>query len=65
MKARLNHKARKSPLFIAALLAFSGVFAAAQSPTQEAYDTRATPLDDLSRELLVETGYVIRKDGKI
>ncbi len=50
---------------LAAVLAFSGVFAAAQSPTSEAYNARATPLDDLSRELLVETGYVIREDGKV
>lgn len=49
----------------AVLLAFSGSFAAAQSPTREAYNARATPLDDLSRELLVETGYVIREDGKV
>ncbi len=40
-------------------------FASAQSPTTEAYDARATPLDALSRELLEETGYVIRPDGKI
>ena len=49
----------------AALLALPGSFASAQSPTSEAYNVRATPLDDLSRELLLETGYVIREDGKI
>jgi hypothetical protein len=49
---------------LAFLLAFPG-FAAAQSPTSEAYNARATPLDDLSRELLIETGYVIREDGKV
>ena len=57
-------KARRGP-FLAILLAFSGVFAAAQSPTRETYNVLATPLDDLSRELLVETGYVIREDGKV
>ena len=47
------------------LIAFSGILASAQSPTSEAYNARATPLDDVSRELLVETGYVIRDDGKV
>jgi len=50
---------------LAVLLVFPGPFASAQSPTTETYNVRATPLDDLSRELLVETGYVIREDGKI
>lgn len=54
----------KASLF-AVLLALSGGHAAAQSPTKEAYDLRATPLDDLSRELLLETGYVFRDDGKV
>lgn len=51
--------------FLAFLLAFLASPASAQSPTTLAYDTRATPLDELSRELLLETGYVIRDDGKI
>ncbi|MDP3541647.1 MAG: hypothetical protein Q8T11_04180, partial [Elusimicrobiota bacterium] len=51
--------------FLAFLLGFLAGPASAQSPTTEAYNTRATPLDDLSRELLLETGYVIRDDGKI
>ncbi len=50
---------------LALLLALPVPFAAAQSPTSEIYNARATPLDDLSRELLVETGYVIRADGKV
>ncbi len=55
----------KAPQIIfAVLLALPGI-AAAQSPTTEAYNVRATPLDDLSRELLIETGYIIREDGKI
>ncbi len=52
-------------VLLAAVLAFSGSPAAAQSPTSEAYNAKATPLDDLSRELLLENGYVIREDGKI
>jgi hypothetical protein len=58
MKARLA-------LLLAALLAFPGSFASAQSPSKEVYNAKATPLDDLSRELLVDTGYVIREDGKV
>jgi len=50
---------------LALFLALAGATASAQSPTTEAYNVRATPLDDLSRELLTETGYVIREDGKI
>jgi len=50
---------------LALLLFFPAPSASAQSPTSEVYDARATPLDDLSRELLLETGYVIREDGKI
>ena len=57
-------KARRAPLF-ALFLALAAVFASAQSPTRETYNALATPLDDLSRELLIETGYVIREDGKI
>jgi len=50
---------------LALLVAFLGTSASAQSPTTAAYNVKATPLDDLSRELLTETGYVIREDGKI
>lgn len=51
--------------FLALWIGLSGIPASAQSPTSEVYNVKATPLDDLSRELLLETGYVIREDGKI
>lgn len=57
-------KARLAGL-LAVLLALPGLPAFAQSPTSETYNVRATPLDELSRDLLLETGYVIRDDGKI
>jgi len=53
-----------APLIVV-LLALLGSPASAQSPTSAHYNVKATPLDDLSRELLLETGYVIRDDGKI
>ncbi len=54
----------RAPLLAVGLLLLASR-ASAQSPTRETYDVRATPLDDLSRELLVDTGYIIREDGKV
>ncbi len=51
-------------------LAFAILFAcvgaaSAQSPTKETYNAKTMPLDELSRELLTDTGYVLREDGKV
>ncbi|UPT74596.1 MAG: hypothetical protein M0D55_02350 [Elusimicrobiota bacterium] len=55
---------RGTALVLALLLGFP-LPALAQSPTREAYNVLSTPLDSLSMELLTETGYVIREDGKV
>ncbi len=52
-------------LFLAVFLAFFGSFASAQALPPEEYSTKTSPLDDLSRELLVETGHELREDGKV
>ena len=50
-------------LLFAAALALPGSARAASDPA--AYDAKAAPLDDLSRELLAGNGYEIRADGKV
>ncbi|MEK7716461.1 MAG: hypothetical protein AAB322_01765, partial [Pseudomonadota bacterium] len=48
-----------------AVFCFCAGAASAQSPTKETYNAKTETLDPLSRELLTETGYVIREDGKV
>ncbi|MEK7388903.1 MAG: hypothetical protein AAB036_04330 [Elusimicrobiota bacterium] len=47
----------------AVVLALIAAASFGQSPSLETYNAKLSPLDELSRELLTETGYVIREDG--
>ncbi|MFI5348686.1 MAG: hypothetical protein ACHQ2Z_04010, partial [Elusimicrobiota bacterium] len=54
---------RPSALLFAAALVLSGPARAASAPA--AYDAKAAPLDDLSKEMLTGNGYEIHDDGLV